>query len=380
MIGRTSFLQRRLAGWDASPLGAFLARLVLTLFLFKAWDIRFVPSAFRMEDVEPEVLAIAQEKGIDLLSRAAWPSWQGHALRIIAFYLIVTLLWWGLARLRARLGRRYGVGISTLATLLIAWMVLSIPIHLGIAFLRHGNDFMPSSGVLGGAVWGGWFQSALYQWRGGYLAGRFVLMAGTLECLMLALQNHLNLMEARDGALRARLAPHFLFNALNTLHAQVEEDPAGAQATTERLGGLFRQVLEVTEQATVPLARELAFVEDYLGIERQRLGDRLRVEVDVSEAALTAQVPVLSLQVLVENAIKHGVEPKIGGGMVRIQARLEGRSLTVTVRDSGDGTRRSSNGSGRALVNLRERLARPKDLVLEPSADGFQASFAYPQA
>jgi len=84
--------------------------------------------------------------------------------------------------------------------------------------------------------------------------------------------------------------------------------------------------------------------------------------------------------VLVENAIKHGVEPKIGGGMVRIQARLEGRSLTVTVRDSGDGTRRSSNGSGRALANLRERLARPKDLVLEPSADGFQASFAYPQA
>jgi hypothetical protein len=169
--------------------------------------------------------------------------------------------------------------------------------------------------------------------------------------------------ESRDMALRTRLAPHFIFNALNTLHAQIEGDPQGAQATTERLAALFRQVLDFSSQATIPLRRELAFIEAYLGIEQARLGDRLQVEILIPEDLETAEVPPLSLQVLVENAIKHGVAPLEAGGPVRIGAERQKDALSVWVEDPGPGLS-SRQGTGTALETLRQRLERPEDLVM----------------
>ncbi len=188
-----------------------------------------------------------------------------------------------------------------------------------------------------------------------------------------------DLLDAREQALRAKLAPHFIFNALNTLHAQIDQDPRGAQATTERLAQLFRQVIEASDEATIPLKRELAFVEAYLGIEQARLGNRLRVSIQIPEELEAAQVPPLSLQVLVENAVKHGVAPMERGGDVRIGAERKEGALQVWVEDPGPGFS-DHRGTGTALATLRQRLERPEDLVMGLVDGRHRVSFRWRQA
>jgi len=169
--------------------------------------------------------------------------------------------------------------------------------------------------------------------------------------------------EAQGQAVAARLAPHFIFNALNTLHAQIEVDPKAAQATTERLAEVFRHVVEVATHPLVSLKQELALVEAYLGLEQARLGDRLRVSIEIPEELEAAQVLPLSLQVLVENAIKHGVTTLERGGVVRIGAERRDGALYLWVEDPGPGFS-ARRGTGTALDTLRQRLGRPEDLEM----------------
>jgi hypothetical protein len=188
---------------------------------------------------------------------------------------------------------------------------------------------------------------------------------------------------AEDSALRARLAPHFIFNALNTLKAQIELSPGEAAATADRLASLFRQVLALTDRPTIPLREELAFVEAYLGIERARLGQRLRVKFEVPEALEAVEVPSLSLQVLVENAVKHGIAPREEGGEVLIWARWSGpgsgRRVLVGVESPappGPQPATTSNGTGTGLQALRGRLEKPDDLVIDSRGGLYRAQFS----
>jgi len=191
----------------------------------------------------------------------------------------------------------------------------------------------------------------------------FVGLVFLMEQAMAAKRASFDLLAAREEALQARLAPHFIFNTLNTLHAQIEADPPGAQATTERLAQLFRQVVEVSELPTIPLKQELAFVEAYLGIEQARLGGRLKVVVAIPEELESVEIPPLSLQVLVENAVKHGVAPLERGGEVGLGAARRDGVLHLWVEDPGTGNG-SGNGTGTALETLRQRLERPEDLEM----------------
>jgi hypothetical protein len=185
--------------------------------------------------------------------------------------------------------------------------------------------------------------------------------------------------ELREGALRSKLAPHFIFNTLNTLHAQIEKDPQGAQATTENLAMLFRKVLTIADRPTIPLKDELVFVESYLGIEQARLGDRLRVSIDVPEDLESAEVPPLSLQVLVENAVNHGVAPLERGGEVRIGVEHRDGALNLWVEDPGPGFS-SHKGTGTALAVLRQRLERLEDLKMGMVEGRHRVSFRWRQA
>jgi len=185
-----------------------------------------------------------------------------------------------------------------------------------------------------------------------------------------------DLLEAREQALRAKLAPHFIFNTLNTLHAQIEQDPRGAQATTERLAQLFRQVISASDHLTIPLRQELAFVEAYLGIEQARLGERLRVVVEIPEEMEAAEVPPLSLQVLVENAVKHGVAPRELGGELRIGVEKRADFLHLWVEDPGSGVS-PEKGTGTALETLRQRLEQPGDLEMGMVGARYRVSFRW---
>ena len=144
--------------------------------------------------------------------------------------------------------------------------------------------------------------------------------------------------EAELTALRAQINPHFLFNALNTVSSLIAEQPDAAEETLQSLAGLFRDVLTASGRAHVPLRDELGLVRRYLDVEEARFGDKLRVTVDADAAVLDREVPAFAVQTLVENAVKHGLERKRGGGRLALTARADGDgALVVTVADTGVG-------------------------------------------
>jgi len=161
------------------------------------------------------------------------------------------------------------------------------------------------------------------------------------------------------AAVQARLHPHFLSNALHSVAALISSDPAAAEEAVDRLGDLFRYSMEQSARASVVLEREWRFVEDYLAIERMRLGSRLAVEMALDPAVTASEVPSFVLQPLVENAIRHGVGPRRLGGTVRVSARRTGGGIELNVSDDGVGADPSAvqASSGTGIRTLRQRLA-----------------------
>lgn len=175
----------------------------------------------------------------------------------------------------------------------------------------------------------------------------------------LALSLERRLAEAQLNNLRAQLQPHFLFNALNTISALTESDPPLARRLMARLGDLLRASLAHTAQPLVPLGEELTFLDDYLTIESARFADRITIHVEVDEQAADVLVPSFLLQPLVENAIRHGVGPRLSGGRVHVSAVRNGTALTLQVRDDGLGLHPDwdfDTHAGIGLTNLKSRL------------------------
>jgi two-component system, LytTR family, sensor kinase len=159
--------------------------------------------------------------------------------------------------------------------------------------------------------------------------------------------------QAQLAALRARLNPHFLYNALHSVGALVGRDPRRADQALERLGDLLRYVLDAEEE--VPFRREWAFIHDYLAFEQLRLGERLGVESELDPAAASVLAPPLVLQPLVENAVRHGLADRPEGGRITLRARIEGKQLVLTVDDDGAGAP-AGEGTGIGVSSVRERL------------------------
>jgi two-component system, LytTR family, sensor kinase len=170
------------------------------------------------------------------------------------------------------------------------------------------------------------------------------------------------LAEARLDALRRQLDPHFLFNTLNAVSALVERDPRGVRRMIEQLGDLLRHSMDDATAPEIPLGQELALLERYVDIMRVRFDDQLDVVIRADPRALDALVPNLILQPLVENAIRHGVEQRAGGGRVEVEAALDGDALVLRVRDDGPGPAPhegvgAAAGGGVGLRNTAARLA-----------------------
>ena len=163
-------------------------------------------------------------------------------------------------------------------------------------------------------------------------------------------------------ALQARMNPHFLFNALNSIAALAAISPRDVPPAVARLGKFLRGSLEQHDRATLPLREELAVVAAYLEIESLRFGDRLRVVSDVADELLAHPVPPFSIQPLAENAVRHGLQPLRGRGTVTVRVRSDGGSMIVQVEDDGVGPGAAStlaDGFGpepHALSLLKRRL------------------------
>jgi two-component system sensor histidine kinase AlgZ len=222
--------------------------------------------------------------------------------------------------------------------------------------------WLPGAGTPGGIP--GWFAPAaaggaiaamLFQWL--RLRAKATLPADTT---------------ARLAELQSRIRPHFLFNTLNSALTLVRLDPARAEGVLEDLAELFRVAISDSAES-VTLAEEIELAQRYLAIEQIRFGSRLRVTWELDPAAGAARVPPLLLQPLVENAVRHGIEPAAEGGSIRVRTRVKlGRAL-IAITNSVPAVK-SQPGSGMALRNVRERLRLMHDVAgqfetrLEPDA------------
>jgi len=156
-------------------------------------------------------------------------------------------------------------------------------------------------------------------------------------------------------ALQSQINPHFLFNALNAVYGTIPREAANARRMVLNLAEIFRYFLQ-SEKTFVPLAQEMQIVRAYLEVEQARLGNRLKVEIDVDEALLDIPIPALSVEPLVENAIQHGIAPSTEPGYVHIHGEIEGGQMRILVENSSSGGAAGSPGTGVGLDNLRRRL------------------------
>lgn len=175
------------------------------------------------------------------------------------------------------------------------------------------------------------------------------------------------LARAQLQALRMQLNPHFLFNTLNAVSSLMLSDVPAANRMISRLGELLRLSLDTSDAQEVPLSQEIGFLRRYLEIEQMRFGDRLAVRIEVEPAALSAAVPSLVLQPLVENAIRHAIEPNPGPGRIEISGARNNGHLVLTVSDNGKDGRPGKPGGpaaggrgqeGIGLSNTRRRLVQ----------------------
>ena len=163
--------------------------------------------------------------------------------------------------------------------------------------------------------------------------------------------------EARMAAMQAQVEPHFLFNTLASIDHLIETDPARASKMQKNLIALLRASMPTLREADTNLGRELAVVRPYLEILKVRMEERLQTEIRVSDGLLSAEFPPMMLQSLVENAIKHGLEPKAEGGTLTVAAEVVHGNLAVSVADTGLGFGKAATaGTGVGLANIRERL------------------------
>ncbi|TDW99401.1 histidine kinase [Dinghuibacter silviterrae] len=135
--------------------------------------------------------------------------------------------------------------------------------------------------------------------------------------------------------IKSHINPHFIFNALNSIRALVDENPGRARTAITELSNILRSSMQTEKMETVPLEKELAIVRDYLALEKIRFEERLKVEMDIDEDTLEEPVPVMMLQTLVENAIKHGISKRMQGGVIRIRSYFKGDRHELVVQNTG---------------------------------------------
>jgi two-component system sensor histidine kinase AlgZ len=229
------------------------------------------------------------------------------------------------------------------------WVQFALPVAWGALAGIYGCSVLVLAGLLELRPWGASAFSGMLL--AALLVGSMVLRAkGRMPADT----------TARLVELQSRIRPHFLFNTLNSAIALVRAEPAKAEALLEDLSDLFRHAL-VDQGQSVTLAQEIALAQRYLHIEQVRFGERLRVEWAVDPSAAAARLPPLLLQPLVENAVRHGVEPSPQGAQIKISTQRRGSVVVIKVTNTvpaGQGV----VGHGLALRNVRDRLALLHDV------------------
>ncbi len=253
---------------------------------------------------------------------------------------------------------------------LCATMPTSIVIGLSLAFWFTGTS-----------GWGSVWQSVLIGLFFGIIASITFVLFERIEKLdtevkqrqLIQMESEKREMEAQLKMLQAQIEPHFLFNTLANVGSLIDSDPALAKKLLERLNDWLRLALLRARSDTANLGCELDMLHNYLNILKIRFDERLHWRIELPEDLRRVPFPPMLLQPLVENAVCHGIEPKLGGGEIVIRAAIENATLRIIVSDSGAGLHEKS-ASGAGLSNVRARLAAMYGaagrLKLEGNAEG----------
>ena len=267
---------------------------------------------------------------------AGWPGHYVELAAVVEPWLLICLGVLSVLRdVLWRLPLRLGQG----AVLLLAGA-------MAFAFFGYWQSLLAADG---GSVWRA---ALLAMVVAGILLGYFELRAAAFSPAQT---------EARLAALNARIRPHFLFNSLNAVLSLIRARPQQAEEALEALSDLFRAAMRDPGEL-VSLAEEIALGQQYLALEKLRLGDRLAVDWQIGEVSMNLPIPPLMLQPLLENAVYHGIEPAAEGGAVRISITQRGDELCIAIANPTGGQAQPAAGNQIAVANIRERLALYYDL------------------
>ncbi len=274
-------------------------------------------------------------------------AWQDLNL-LMAFAVALSLVSVVVLKLASPWLKRMPVVTGSVLAVLILLTVAAIGTD-GLIFALHDLGFI-------GERWPPWRESLIL---------RTLLVAGVISVLglrYLIVQHRADIeakhqQDARMQALQSRIRPHFLFNSLNSVASLTRSDPARAEAVLHDLADLFR-VLLADARKLVPISAEREISRQYLEIEKLRLGERLQVKWNVGNIPRSAQIPALTLQPLLENAIYHGIEPRFAGGAIRIEMWAEAEILNIMISNPMPDLRKTSHSKGNKIAqdNTRQRL------------------------
>jgi signal transduction histidine kinase len=324
------------------------------------------------------IVALILSASNDLPLRIALPG------AMVWYYFLGTLVW-----IACVLDARFELSKQTRGRILVAhaiggvaalgiWMAAMVAIARLAIGPRYWN-----------IVFGGWWMFQLLSNAMVYAAGVGIgLMVRSSDRERERERRHAQLevlaREAELTAIKAQLQPHFLFNALNSLLVLIEHNPGEAKRMVTQLSSLLRSVFDRFDESSVSLDRELETVREYLDIERIRFGDRLTFSIEVDCAVRQTSIPPFLLQPIVENAVKHGIEPFSRPGVVRITGSLDDGRLRLSIADTGRGINpHDPAGDGRGLALTRRRLhwvygAGAATLRSERAGDGFIVTLDLP--
>jgi LytS/YehU family sensor histidine kinase len=193
----------------------------------------------------------------------------------------------------------------------------------------------------------------LFIWNMIYFIYHYIAKSRTQQLDTLRLQAMVKELELKT--IKSHIKPHFIFNALNSIRALIDENPSRARNAVTELSNILRSSMQSENLETVPLERELNIVKDYLALEHIRFEDRLKVEYDIDEDTLDQPIPPMMLQTLVENAIKHGISKHIDGGVVKIISDFRGNNHELIVQNTGK-LNGGMNKEGFGLSSTANRL------------------------
>lgn len=287
--------------------------------------------------------------------------------QVLAWYLLISVVWSFLTPPVYFLARRYTFDRQRWRRVLTLHIVASIALTLvgavAIVLLSPLVTWMkePRAPFLT-HVFSRTFMDIQRYWYVLMITQAFAYYGKYQERELASSQLEAQLARAQLEVLKIQLEPHFLFNTLNSIAALARQDGAAAENMTLQLADLLRISLDAVGVHEVPLHQELLFLQKYIDIQQMRFRDRLRVETEIDSCTLETLVPNLILQPLVENAIRHGINPRRGPGLVQVIAWRDHDDVWLEIRDNGVGLARGRNGAPREGVGLRNTRGRLQQL------------------